>query len=61
MEKMAERFLATVLRISNDEKGNIGIEFRDGSVIEYNIDSCRYRLLTSPMTPQNRSSHGTIG
>jgi len=61
METQAENFLDTILRISNDEEGNIGIEFKDGSVIDYNIDSCRFKLFTKPMTKENITKNGNIG
>lgn len=61
MKTQADNFLVTIHRISNDENGNLGIEFKDGSVVDYNIDSCQFKLFTNPMTEKNIIKTGDIG
>ena len=60
MKTQAEDFLYTILRISNNEKGNLRIEFKDRSVVDYNIDSCKFKLSTKPMAEKNITKTGSI-
>lgn len=52
MITQAEIFVKSVLRISG-EKDKIELQFKDDSVIEVDLDSHNYRILTKPMTIKN--------
>lgn len=53
-ETQAENFVNSLLRMTSNEKGSLGIEFKDGSAIDYDIDSCKITLYTAPMTRHNK-------
>lgn len=60
--KQAENFVKNVLRIERSESPDtlIIVNFKDGSAVEYDIDSRRYKSCTAPMTKKNSTQVGHL-
>lgn len=62
MEKDAEKFMKSIRAAGSSVEADnkIEISFRDGSVVELDPESCRFRLWTAPMLKENTIKTGYI-
>lgn len=60
MEKQVEKFLENILGVSSNDDTLVTLEFRDGSVVEFDINSLKFKTFTAPMTTKNIVKEGTF-